>query len=67
MKAEILKSLFPFTPFVEQRKDIDRSSTLYSIKAPFKLMYADIADVRFFSKLTVDPKYWLLAVDLFTS
>ena len=56
-----------YVPFVEQRKDIDRSSALYSIKAPFELVHADIADIRFFSKSAVDLKYCLLAVDLFTS
>ena len=66
--ARILKSLFPFyTLFVEQRKDIDRTSGLYSIKAPFEVMHADTADIRFFSKLAVDPKNCLLAVNLFTS
>ena len=30
-------------------------------------MHTDIADIRLFSKLAVDPKYCLLAVDLFTS
>ena len=29
-------------------------------------MHADIADIRFFFKLAVDPKYCLLAVDLFS-
>ena len=56
-----------YTSFVEQRKDIDQSSTLYSIKAPFELLNADVADIQFFSKSTVDPKYCLLVVDLFTS
>ena len=56
-----------YVPFVEQRKDIDRSSALYSIKAPFELVHADIADICFFSKSAVDLKYSLLAVDLFTS
>ena len=56
-----------YTPFVEQRKDIDRSSALCSIKAPLELVHADVADIRFFSKSAVDPKYCLLAVDLFTS
>ena len=32
-------------PFIEQKKDIGRSSTLYSIKAPFKLFHADIANI----------------------
>ena len=54
------------TPFVEKKGDIDRS-TLYSVEKPFKRVHADIADVRFFAKSAVDPKYALLAVDLFTS
>ena len=67
-ESENTKAKIPFyTHFVEQRKDIDRSSALYSIKAPFELVHADVADIRFFSKSAVDPKYCLLAVDLFTS
>ena len=62
------KGKIPFyTPFVEQRKDIDRLSSSYSIKAPFELVHADVADIRFFSKPAVDPKYCLLVVDIFTS
>ena len=53
-------------PFVEKKGDIDRS-TLYSVEKPFKRVHADIADLRFFAKSAVDPKYALLAVDLFTS
>ena len=54
-----------FTPFVESKKNIDKS-TLYSFNGPFQLLHADIADIRFFSKSAVDPKYCLLFVDLFT-
>ena len=54
------------TPFFEKKGDIDRS-TLYSIERPFRKVHADIADLRFFAKSAVDPKYALLAVDLFTS
>ena len=54
------------TSFVEKKGDIDRS-TLYSVEKPFKRVHADIADLRFFAKSAVDPKYALLAVDLFTS
>ena len=54
------------TPFIEKKGDIDRS-TLYSVEKPFKRVHADIADLRFFAKSAVDPKYALLAVDLFTS
>ena len=59
-KSENPKIKIPFyTPFVKQRRDIDQSSASYSIKAPFELVHADVADIRFFSKLAVDPKYWL--------
>ena len=54
------------TPFFEKKGDIDRS-TLYSIGKPFQKVHADIADLRFLAKSAVDPKYALLAVDLFTS
>ena len=54
------------TPFFENKTDIDRS-TLYSISKPFEKVHADIADLRFLAKSAVDPKYALLAVDLFTS
>ena len=46
------------TPFFEKKGDIDRSTLLIN---------ADIADLRFFAKSAVDPKYALLVVDLFTS
>ena len=54
-----------FVPFIENKKDID-SSTLYSFNGPFQLLHADIADIRFFSKLAADLHYFLLFVDLFT-
>ena len=54
-----------YTPFVEQKKDIDRS-TLCSINSPFDLLHADIADIRFLAKSAVDPHYCLVVVDLFT-
>ena len=57
------KSISFYTLFVDQRKDIDRLSAQYNIKARFELMHADIVDIWFFSKLAVD----LLAVDLFAS
>ena len=53
-------------PFVEKKSNIDQS-TLYSISKPFELLHADIADLRFLAKSTVDPKYCLLVADLFTS
>ena len=42
-------------------------STGYSIKAPFELFHADIANIKFLSKYAVDPHYCLLFVDLFSS
>ena len=50
------------TPFHEKRSEIDRT-TLYSIEKPFQRVHADIADLRFFAKSAVDPKYALLCVD----
>ena len=62
------KARLPFyTPFVEQKKDIDCSSALYSINAPLQFFHADVADIHFFPKSAVDPKYALLCVDLFSS
>ena len=56
----------PFlTPFVKKRSNIDHSA-LYSISKPFELLHADIADIRFLAKSSVDPKYCLLIVDLFS-
>ena len=60
------KVLF-YIPFLEQRKDADRSSALYSIKALFELVHADVADIRVFLRSAVDPNCCLLCVDLFSS
>ena len=56
-----------YTPFIERRQDIDRSSALYSINGPLQFFHADLAYLQFFAKSAVDPKYALLCVDLFTS
>lgn len=55
------------TPFVEQRKSIDRSSAVYRFEGSLELLHADIADIQFAAKYAVDPKYCLLVVDLFNS
>ena len=49
-----------YTPFVEQKKDINRLSALYSIKAPFELVHADVADICFFLGLQLiqNIAYW---------
>ena len=52
-------------PFLEQ-ENID-SSKFFSIKAPFELIHADIADINFLAKPSVAPVYCSLFVDLFTS
>ena len=62
------KPKLPFyTPFVKQKKDIDRSSSLYSINGLMQFFYADLAYLQFFAKSAVDPKYALVCVDLFSS
>ena len=62
------ESKVPFyTPFVEQRKDIDRSSALYTVSGLLQFFHADLAYLQFFAKSAVDPKYALVCVDLFTS
>ena len=62
------ESKVPFyTPFVENKKDIDRSSALYTVNGPLQLCHADLAYLQVFGKSAVDPKYTLLCVDLFTS
>ena len=67
-EKDIIEPQIPFyTPFIEQRKDIDRSSALYSINGPLQFFHADLAYLQFFAKSAVDPKYALLCVDLFTS
>ena len=37
-----------YTPFLEQKKDIDCSSALYSIKGPFGLVHAHVTNICFF-------------------
>ena len=43
-----------------------RGDMLHTIDEPMQLIHADIADLHFFSKLAVAPKYCLVCVDLFT-
>ena len=54
------------TPFVDEKTNLDHS-TLCSFHEPFEMLHADIADIRFLAKSAVDPKYFFLLVDLFTS
>ena len=67
-EEDLIESQIPFyTPFIEQRKDIDRSSASYTVNGPLQFFHADLAYLQFFGKSAVDPKYALLCVDLFTS
>ena len=45
-----------YTPFLEQKKDINHSSALYSIKGPFKLVHVDIANIRVFFNVCSQSK-----------
>ena len=54
------------TQFIEKKKWY-WSSTLYSSDGPFQLLQADIVYISFLAKSTVDTKFCLLFVDLFTS
>ena len=53
--------------FAKQRKGIVRLSTLYSFKAPFELLLAGIADVRFLANLRSIQSIACFFVCLFTS
>ena len=62
------ESRIPFyTSFVEQKKNINRSSALYTVNAPLQFFHADVAFLNFFAKSAVDPKYALICIDLFSS
>ena len=56
-----------YTPFLGQKKDIDRSSSLYTINGPMQFFHTDLAYLQFFAKSAVDPKYALVCIDLFSS
>ena len=45
-----------YTPFVKQKKDIDRSSSLYTINGPLQFFHADVAFLKFFAKKIQNPK-----------
>ena len=62
------KPKLPFyTPFIEEKKDIDRSSSLYTVDGAMQFFHADVACLQFFSKSAVNPKYALVCVNLFSS
>ena len=56
------------TPPVIQEKSLTQGGDmLHAIDGPMQLIHADVADLHFFRKLAVAPKYSLVCVDLFTS
>ena len=55
------------TPFVQERSSTQRGDMLHTIDGPMQLIHADVADLNFFSKSAVAPKYCLVCVDMFTS
>ena len=55
------------TPFVQGRYLTQRGDMLHTIDGPMQLVHTDIADLNFFSKSVVAPKYCLLCLDMFTS
>ena len=40
-----------YTPFIQQKQDIDRSSTLYSLSGPMQFFHAEVANIHFFFKI----------------
>ena len=54
------------TPFVEKKENNIRTA-LYSFHRPFEALEADIAYISFLARSSVNPKFCLLFVDLFTS
>ena len=54
------------TPFV-QKKIFILQLCIDTFEGSFKLFHVDIADLRFLAKSSVNPKYCLLIVNLFTS
>ena len=61
------KKLILTTPFLQEKSVIQRGDMLHTTDGPMQLIHADVADLHFFIKLSVAPKYCMLCVDLFTS
>ena len=50
-----------------EKREIDRSTTLYSFDGPFLLIHADVGNLEFQGKSATTPRYVLLALDLYSS
>ena len=61
------KKVILTTPFIQEKSVTQRGDMLHTIDGPMQLIHADVADLHFFSKSAVAPKYCLVCVDLFTS
>ena len=49
MKAKAQRQEFLFIlPLSNRKKDIDQSSALCSVKAPFERVHANVVDIQFF-------------------
>ena len=55
------------TFFVQERYVTQRGDMLKTIDGQIQLIHADVADLNFFSKTAVAPRYCFLCIDLFTS
>ena len=55
------------TSFIQERFSPQTGDMLYTIYGSMQLVHDDVADLNFFGKSEVAPKYCLLCVDMFTS
>ena len=55
------------TSFMQEKLVTQRGDMLHTIDGPMQVIHADVADLHFFSKSAVAPKYCLVRVDFFTS
>ena len=55
------------TPFIQDKLVTQAGDILHTIDGSMHLIQNDVADLHFFSKLAVAPKYCLVCIDLSTS
>ena len=53
--------------FLQEKSVAQRGDMLHTIDGPMELVQTDVADLQFFSKSVVAPKYCLVCIDLFTT
>lgn len=66
-KVDQFKNVAINNPFVQEPSVTQRGEILHTIDGPMQLIVADVANLPFFNKSVVAPKYSLVCVDLFTS